>query len=119
MRDLQRLANERAQAEARVRSALEAGLRDAQQQRDATTHEIESTYSAARGAAQVEYDASRQATQQRYERERDAAQQQYKGLRQEVESTHAEVLRSAATEEQESSWETLTVFDAIKGRPRE
>jgi energy-coupling factor transporter ATP-binding protein EcfA2 len=119
MRDLQRLANERAQAESQIRAALEVGLRDSQQQRDATSREIESRYSTARATAQAEYDVSLQATQQRYERERDAAQQQYKGVRNEVESSHAQVLRSAVTEQQEASWETLTVFDAIKGRPRE
>ena len=119
MRDLQRLANDRAQAESRIRAALEEGLRDAEHQRDAQTGEIESRCSSARAAAQAEYDTSRQAIQQRYERERDAAQQEYKGLRHEVETTHAQVLRSAVTEQQESSWETLAVFDAIKGRPRE
>jgi energy-coupling factor transporter ATP-binding protein EcfA2 len=119
MRDLQRLANDRAQAESQIRTALDGGLHAAERERDVKSSEIESHYSASRGAAQAEYDASREATQQRYERERDAAQQQYKGLRHEVESTHAQVLRSAVTEQQESSWETLAVFDAIKGRPRE
>jgi DNA segregation ATPase FtsK/SpoIIIE, S-DNA-T family len=119
MRDLQRLANDRAQAETRIRTALEGGLRDAERERDATTGEIDSHYATARSAAQVEYDTSRETTQQRYERERDAAQKQYKGLRHEVESSHAQVLRSAVNEQQESSWETLAVFDAIKGRPRE
>ena len=119
MRDLQRLANDRAQAESQIHTALDTVLHDAAHERDVKSSEIESHYSSARGAAQAEYDTSREATQQRYERERDAAQQQYKGLRHDVESTHAQVLRSAVTEQQESSWETLAVFDAIKGRPRE
>ena len=119
MRDLQRLANERAGAESRIRAALDDGLNEAEHARDASTREIESRYSSARAKAQAEYDSARQTTQQQYERERDAAQSQYKGLRSEVESVHSQALRSAVTEEQEASWETLAVFDAIKAGPRE
>ena len=41
MRDLQRLANERAQAETRVQAALDNGLRAALQQRDAIVNGAE------------------------------------------------------------------------------
>jgi energy-coupling factor transporter ATP-binding protein EcfA2 len=119
MRDLQRLANERAAAEQQLRSAQEVGLREAEERRDAARKAVEANNDAARSAAQAEFDASRQATQESYERERNAAQSEYKGLRHDVESTHAQGLQSAETEQQESSWEALTIFDAIKGRPRE
>jgi len=119
MRELQRLANDRADAEAKIQAAYEDGLKRAEQERDATAQAIESRYATARGAAQAEYDTARQATQQRYERERDAAQSEYRGLRHEVESSHARTLQSAEAEQKEASWETLAVFDAIKGRPRE
>ena len=107
------------EAESRVRSTLENGLRDADREREADKAAVESRYTAARTTAQAEFDAQRRATQDRYERERDAAQHEYKGLRHEVESSHARVLQSAEIEQKESSWETLAVFDAIKGRPRE
>ena len=55
----------------------------------------------------------------RYEQERNAAQQQYKGLRHGVESEAARVEEAARNEQQQASWEALTVFDALKGRPRE
>lgn len=119
MRDLQRLANERADAEERIRAARDNGLQEAERARDDATKSIDAKYNAARAAAQAEFESSRRATQERYERERNAAQHEYKGLRHEVESSHAKSLQSAETEQQEASWETLAVFDAIKGRPRE
>jgi S-DNA-T family DNA segregation ATPase FtsK/SpoIIIE len=119
MRDLQRLANERAESETRVRGALENGLHDAERERDVAKAAIETRYTSARTTAQAEFDAQRRATQERYERERDAAQHEYKGLRHDVESSHAKVLQSVEIEQKEASWETLAVFDAIKGRPRE
>ncbi len=119
MRDLQRLANERAQSELRTRTALEDGLRDAAQRRDALVHEAEDRNSMGRVNAQIEYEAARQAVQQRYESDRDAAQQQYKTLRNDVESAHTQQLRAATTEKQERSWESQAMYEAIKGRPRE
>jgi DNA segregation ATPase FtsK/SpoIIIE, S-DNA-T family len=119
MRDLQRLANDRWQEENRIETELADGLRTAEQARDAATREIETRYAAARETANREYQSTRDSAEHQYETERDSAQQQYKGLRQEVESEHTRVLKAAVTEQQEASWETLAVFDAIKGRPRE
>ncbi len=119
MRDLQRLANERAQAELHARATLEQGLHAAEEKFAANRQMIESHYDSARHAARLEYDETRTSTEHQYESERDQAQRQYKGLRQNVESAHAHGLQTAQAELQESSWETLTVFDAIKGRPRE
>jgi len=119
MRDLQRLANERAQAETRVQAALDDGLRTALEERDAIVNGAEDRHTAHRIAAQIEYDDSRQATQQRYEVDRDAAQQQYKQLRHSVESTHARDLQAAANEQKERTWEAQSIYDGSKGRPRE
>jgi DNA segregation ATPase FtsK/SpoIIIE, S-DNA-T family len=119
MRDLQRLANDRWQEENRSESELEEGLRAAGESRDLAGREIESRYTAAREAARTEYESTRGSAERQYETERDSAQQQYKGLRENVESEHTRVLRAAVTEQQDASWETLAVFDAIKGQPRE
>jgi S-DNA-T family DNA segregation ATPase FtsK/SpoIIIE len=119
MRDLQRLANERAEEELRLRSALADGLREAEHTLAAATKTVENNYSAGREAARTEYERTRGEAQRRYEVERDAAQQQYKGLRRDVESEHARVLRAAVSEQQDASWEAQAVFEAIKGRPRE
>src|SRR5437762_7080748 len=119
MRDLQRLANDRAEEELRIASALAEGLRAAEDLRAAAGRKIESQYFAARDAAREEYEKNRTTAETRYQAERDAAQQEYKGLREGVETEHSRVLRAALTEQQETSWETLAVFDAIKGRPRE
>ena len=55
----------------------------------------------------------------RYEQQRNAAQQEYKGLRQGVETELSRVVEAARSETKEVSWEALTLFDALKGRPRE
>jgi DNA segregation ATPase FtsK/SpoIIIE, S-DNA-T family len=119
MRDLQRLANDRWQEEGRIKSALDEGLRSAEQGRETAARDVETRYAAARDTARLNYESKSAAAETQYEAERDAAQKQYKGLRSDVESEHTRVLRAALTEQQETSWETLAVFDAIKGRPRE
>ena len=119
MRNLQRLANDRWEEEVRIEGAFEEGLRAAEQTRDATGREIETRYTANRQAAQEEYEAKNASAETKYQADRDAAQREYKGLRSDVESEHSRVLRAALTEQQETSWETLAVFDAIKGRPKE
>ena len=53
------------------------------------------------------------------EADRNAAQQEYKGLRHGVESELSRVKEAAHNEKQQASWEALTVFDALKGQPRE
>jgi energy-coupling factor transporter ATP-binding protein EcfA2 len=119
MRDLQRLANDRWQEENRIEITLDEGLRAAESARDAASREIELRHAAARETARAEFETTRGSAERQYQAERDSAQQQYKGLRHEVESEHTRVLHAAVTEQQEASWETLAVFDAIKGRPRE
>ena len=119
MRDLQRLANERAQEERRIRTALADGLRAAEQDRDKAAAEIERKFSSGRSQANSEYEQVTAEARRHYETERDAAQQQYKGLRRGVESEAARVMEAAHSEGQQASWEALTVFDALKGRPRE
>jgi hypothetical protein len=119
MRDLQRLSNDRWAEEQRIEIALDEGLRSAEGARDAATREIEARYKTARDVARGEYEHTRDSASQEYELQRNTAQQEYKGLRDDVELEHNRVLRAAITEQQETSWETLAVFDAIKGRPRE
>ena len=118
MRALQRLANERAQAESRAAAALDDGLRDAATARDATIHEAEDRNSIGRVNAQIEYEATRQAVQQRYELDRDKAQSSTRILRRDVESTSHRSCQ-ATNEKQERSWEVQSVYDATKERPRE
>ena len=86
MRDLQRLANDRAQEEQRIRTALEAGEREADRAFEADSRDAETRYASARDAARAQYEQSRAAVEHEYQSERDAAQQQYKGLRQDVET---------------------------------
>ncbi|HEX5472256.1 MAG TPA: FtsK/SpoIIIE domain-containing protein [Lacipirellulaceae bacterium] len=119
LRDLQRLANERAQAEERIRLALADGLHDAERVRDASAAEIERQFSEGRSSATSEYEKVTSAAREQYEAERNAAQKEYKGLRHGVESELSRVKEAARSEKQQASWETLTVFDALKGRPRE
>ena len=63
MRDLQRLANERAESEARIRTALADGLRAAEELLDAVTKSVATEYASARDAAKREYDQSHYAIQ--------------------------------------------------------
>jgi hypothetical protein len=119
MRELQRLASERWNEETRIQTALSTGLSTAQKAREKAVAEIERQFATGRSAANSEYERVCGDARSRYEAERNAAQQQYKGLRHGVESEHSRVLEAARSERQEASWEAITVFDALKGRPRE
>jgi hypothetical protein len=119
MGQLQRLASERWSEESRIKSALLEGLRAAEEARDNAAAEVERRFTTGRSTANADYERVTTEARSRYEAERDAAQQQYKGLRHGVESEHSRVLEAAHSERQEASWEALTVFDALKGRPRE
>jgi DNA segregation ATPase FtsK/SpoIIIE, S-DNA-T family len=119
LRDLQRLSGERAREEERIRTALAEGLRAAEQRRDAAAAEIEREFNEGRAAVTSEYERVTGAARQQYEANRNAAQKEYKGLRHGVESELSRVKEAALNEKQQASWETLTVFDALKGRPRE
>ncbi len=119
LRDLQRLANERAQEEQRIRETLATGLQSAEKVRDTTAADVERQFAESRTAATSEYEQITSAARERYEDERNAAQKEYKGLRQGVESELSRVREAAKSEQQNASWEALTVFDALKGQPRE
>jgi hypothetical protein len=119
LRDLQRLANERAREEGRIAAALAEGLEAAEKTRDAAVVQIEQRFTEGRTAATSEYEGVTGAARQRYEDDRNASQQEYKGLRHGVESELSRVKEAARSEQQNASWEALTVFDALKGRPRE
>src|SRR5215212_1915887 len=119
LRDLQRLASERAREEARIRTVLAEGLQAAEQARDAAAAEIDREFNVSRSAATSEYESVTGQARQRYEADRNAAQQEYKGLRHGVESELSRGKEAARNEKQNASWEALTVFDALKGQPRE
>ena len=119
LRDLQRLASDRAKEEQRIREALAAGLAAAEKTRDATAVDIEREFTSARTAATSEYERITGSARQRYEDDRNAAQRQYKELRQDAESELSRVKDAAKSEQQNANWEAMTVFDALKGRPKE
>jgi hypothetical protein len=119
MRELQRLASERFREEERIRVALGEGLRSAEEARDKATTEVQRQFSKSREKAAAEYESVTSGARHEYETERNAAQQEYKGLRQGVESEVSRVKEAARNERQQASWEALTVFEALKGRPRE
>jgi hypothetical protein len=119
LRDLQRLAGERAREEERIRNALADGLQAAEQARDAAATQIAREFDAGRAASTDEYERVTGQARQRYETDRNAAQKEYKGLREGVETELSRVKQAAQSEKQQASWEALTVFDALKGQPRE
>jgi hypothetical protein len=119
LRDLQRLASDRAKEEQRIREALAAGLAAAEKTRDATAVDIEREFTTARAAATTEYEQVTSGARQQYENDRNAAQREYKELRQDAESELSRVKEAAKSERQNANWEAMTVFDALKGRPRE
>ncbi len=119
LRDLQRLANERAREEQRIQAVLAEGLAAADKARDAAAASIEQRLNEGRATATNEYEQTTNAARARYEKDRDAAQEEYKGLRHGVESEFDRVKEVARSEQQNASWEALTVFDALKGQPRE
>lgn len=119
LRELQRLANERAQAEQQCQAALEEGLAQAEAERERATVEIERIFAESRASAVAEFEQRSSAARHEYEASRDAAQREYKGLRQVVEAEHSRVTEAARLEEQQVAWEAQTVFEAIKGRPKE
>jgi hypothetical protein len=116
---LQRLASERAAEEQRIRSALETGLNTAEESRNRVVAEIGKQFATSREKAAAEYEQTTGDARRQYEEDRNAAQAEYKGLRQGVESEVSRATQAARTERQQASWEALTVFDALKGQPRE
>ena len=68
MRDLQRLANDRAQEEQRIRTELADGLRAAEAARDKAAAEIERAFNAGRSEANVEYEQVTAEARRRYGR---------------------------------------------------
>jgi S-DNA-T family DNA segregation ATPase FtsK/SpoIIIE len=119
MRALQRLSYERAKEEERIRTALVEGLRAAEEARNKAAAEIGAQFAKGREKAAAEYEKVTGDARRRYEDARNAAQKEYKGIRSGVESEVSRVTAAARSERQQASWETLTVFDALKGRPRE
>jgi len=119
LRDFQRLANSRARDEERIRTTLAEGLQAAERERDAAAASIGREFNVGRTAATTEYEQATGHARKQYEEQRNAAQKEYKGLRHGVESELSRVKEAARTEKQQASWEALTVFDALKGRPRE
>jgi S-DNA-T family DNA segregation ATPase FtsK/SpoIIIE len=119
LRDFQRLANARARDEERIRLTLAEGLQATERERDAATTDIDRQFNEGRTAATKEYEQATGYARTQYEEQRNAAQKEYKGLRYGVESELSRVREAARTEKQQASWEALTVFDALKGRPRE
>jgi hypothetical protein len=119
MRDLQRLANERAAEEERIRSALTDGLKAAEDVRDKAVAAAQQKFTKSREKAAAEYESVTGVARREYEEHRNAAQKEYKGLRHGVESEVSRATEAARDERQQASWEALTVFDALKGRPRE
>ena len=120
LRDLQRLANERWSEETRIRTALDEGLRAAEKARDEAAAEIERRFADRPASSDRRIRARpRPKRAAATKQDRNAAQKQYKGLRHGVESEAERVMEAARNEQQQASWEALTVFDALKGRPRE
>ena len=67
LRDLQRLANERAREEARIREALTEGLRAAEEARDRAAEEITRQFNERRTKAADDYEQATSEARRRYE----------------------------------------------------
>ena len=119
LRDLQRLANERAREEERIRTVLAEGLQAAEQARDAAAAEIEREFNEGRTAATSEYESVTGEARQRYEEDRNAAQKEYKGLRHGVESELSRVKEAAATRSSRRVGKRSRCSMRLKGQPRE
>jgi hypothetical protein len=87
--------------------------------RSRTAAEIAEEFNKGREKAAVLYEQVTEAARRAYEDARNAAQKEYKVIRSGVESRVSRATAAAKSERQQASWETLTVFDALKGRPRE
>jgi len=119
MRDLQRLANERHDEEERIRSILAEGLRAAESEHQRRAAETARQFDERRAQAAADYEQHASEARQRYEEDRNAAQQEYKSLRRDVEAEVLRITEAARNERERVSWEALTIFEALKGRPRE
>ncbi len=119
MRDLQRLADERAAEETLLRDALDQGLAEVRQKFSAEREQIDAQWEAARAVAETEHDRQRTTAEEAYQEELQATQHEYKGIRSEVELEHSQETETAQKEKQESAWQALTMFEVSKGGPRE
>jgi hypothetical protein len=119
LRDLQRLAEERSRDEVRISEQLTKGLREAETARDSAAQKVERRFTEERAKATAEFEHISDDARRLYEEARQAAQREYQGLRAGVESELTRTRDAAQAERETASFEALTLFDAVKGRPRE
>jgi hypothetical protein len=119
LRDLQRLANERAGEEERIRTALVEGLRGAELARDKAAAETARQFAQKREAASQEHEQASADARRSYEQQRVAAQEQYEGLRQQVKAEQQKTENLALAEQEEADWHNLVFADVIEQNPRQ
>ncbi len=119
MQQLQELADARAQAESEVAASLQAELAAADEayrariekldrQAAELQRQLENQFQQAKSSAAVE---GRQAKQ--------AAEEKYAALRERLEKAVAEQAAVIKKQKKETQWQSLAVFDAAKGKPRQ
>ncbi|MEM1304195.1 MAG: hypothetical protein AAGG46_04830, partial [Planctomycetota bacterium] len=118
MRDLQRLATARAEAEARVAAEHADAIAAANRGAKKAKREADDRHAEERKRLEQRLGAERERLADAYEDERSEAQQQYHGLRGDAESEQQTAQDEALRRSKDEAWEILTLFDAQKGEPQ-
>ncbi|MEM9186749.1 MAG: FtsK/SpoIIIE domain-containing protein [Planctomycetota bacterium] len=118
MRDLQRLATTRSEAEERLARVHTEALSAAAGRRAAAAAEAEAAYQQAKVAAEAAADEQRDRLRAEYEEARTGAQQEYHGLRSAAERDRKRTSDEARQRHQDEAMLILSTFDAQKGQPR-
>ncbi len=114
LRDLIRLAEERAQAEQVVASEYATGMAAAQREHDEARQRVTSRYETERAAAEEAYQRARQEVPASAQAEYEATEKEFFEARRKVSAEYAAARDKAREEYQEARWTVRTVYEAGK-----
>src|SRR6185312_12382027 len=116
--DLQRLVAERGAGVQRAENARKAGLETAAAKLEQERKQAQVEAQAAAQANQAEFEKRKHELQARFEAEYRPAEQKYAALKQRAHARFSTEKAAAKKINQEARWETTTVFDATKHKPK-
>jgi len=119
MRELQRQATQRHEAEQQIASRHDQSLAAANAAHQQATAQAEANYEARKQEIDDTTGADRRQLEANYESARTGAQQEYHGLRTAAESDRRQTSAAAQARHKDEALLILSAFDAQKGQPRQ
>ncbi|MEN1681444.1 MAG: FtsK/SpoIIIE domain-containing protein [Planctomycetota bacterium] len=117
LRDLQRLATERADAERALAERHEAGAKQAADARAAAIDAAEADFEKKRASADASFAGRRESLVADYQAARTGAQREYHGLRDAAEATRKQTTEEAKQRHRDEAMVIVSTYDAQKNEP--